>query len=168
MVSPQSHSINFCPISHFHKCLPFLRTSTNFYRASSPGKCASDRFRISRAVFVLPDLGKIQQVLYNLIDNAIKFSHEDSIIYIQTSIRYEKIFISVKDTGIGIPKDSQKKIFERFYKTDLSRGKDKKGTGLGLAIVKEIIQAHGENIDVVSTEGVGTEFIFSLPKATAL
>lgn len=98
---------------------------------------------------VYADLGKIQQVLYNLIDNAIKFSHEDSIIYIQTSIRYEKIFISVKDTGIGIPKDSQKKIFERFYKTDLSRGKDKKGTGLGLAIVKEIIQAHGENIDVV-------------------
>ena len=117
---------------------------------------------------VYADLGKIQQVLYNLIDNAIKFSHEDSIIYIQTSIRYEKIFISVKDTGIGIPKDSQKKIFERFYKTDLSRGKDKKGTGLGLAIVKEIVQAHGENIDVVSTEGVGTEFIFSLPKATAL
>lgn len=117
---------------------------------------------------VYADLGKIQQVLYNLINNAIKFSHEDSIIYIQTSIRYEKIFISVKDTGIGIPKDSQKKIFERFYKTDLSRGKDKKGTGLGLAIVKEIIQAHGENIDVVSTEGVGTEFIFSLPKATAL
>lgn len=117
---------------------------------------------------VYADLGKIQQVLYNLIDNAIKFSHEDSVIYIQTSIRYEKIFISVKDTGIGIPKDSQKKIFERFYKTDLSRGKDKKGTGLGLAIIKEIIQAHGENIDVVSTEGVGTEFIFSLPKATTL
>ncbi len=117
---------------------------------------------------VYADLGKIQQVLYNLIDNAIKFSHNNSVIYIQTSIRYEKIFISVKDTGIGIPKDSQKKIFERFYKTDLSRGKDKKGTGLGLAIVKEIIQAHGENIDVVSTEGVGSEFIFSLPKATAL
>lgn len=116
---------------------------------------------------VYADLGKIQQVLYNLIDNAIKFSHEGSVIYIQTSVRYEKVFISVKDTGIGIPKDSQKKIFERFYKTDLSRGKDKKGTGLGLAIVKEIIQAHEENIDVVSTEGVGTEFIFSLPKATS-
>lgn len=70
----------------------------------------------------------------------------------------------MKDTGIGIPKDSIKKIWERFYKSDLSRGKDKKGTGLGLAIVKEIIQSHGENIDVVSTEGVGTEFIFSLPK----
>lgn len=114
---------------------------------------------------VYADLGKIQQVLYNLIDNAIKFSHHDSTIYIQASERYEKIFISVKDTGIGIPKDSVKKIWERFYKTDLSRGKDKKGTGLGLSIVKEIIQAHGENIDVVSTEGVGTEFIFSLQRA---
>ncbi len=114
---------------------------------------------------VYADLGKIQQVLYNLIDNAIKFSHHDSTIYIQASERYEKIFVSVKDTGIGIPKDSVKKIWERFYKTDLSRGKDKKGTGLGLSIVKEIIQAHGENIDVVSTEGVGTEFIFSLQRA---
>lgn len=114
------------------------------------------------------DLGKIQQVLYNLIDNAIKFSHADSTIYIQASSKYEKIFISIKDTGIGIPKDSMKKIWERFYKTDLSRGKDKKGTGLGLAIVREIIQSHGENIDVVSTEGVGSEFIFSLPKSTNL
>ena len=114
---------------------------------------------------VYADLGKIQQVLYNLIDNAIKFSHPDSTIFIQTFIRYEKVFVSVKDTGIGIPKDSLKKVFERFYKTDLSRGKDKKGTGLGLSIVKEVIQAHGENIDVISTEGVGSEFIFSLPRA---
>ena len=117
---------------------------------------------------VYADLGKIQQVLYNLIDNGIKFSHNDSTIFIQTSVRYEKIFVSVKDTGVGIPKESVKKIWERFYKTDPSRGKDKKGTGLGLSIVKEIIQAHGENIDVVSTEGVGTEFIFSLPRAVNL
>ena len=117
---------------------------------------------------VYADLGKIQQVLYNLIDNAVKFSHEDSVIYIQSLVKYEKVFISVKDTGVGIPKDSIKKIWERFYKTDTSRGKDKKGTGLGLSIVKEIIQAHGENIDVVSTVGVGSEFIFTLPKATVL
>lgn len=116
-------------------------------------------------LMVYADLGKIQQVLYNLIDNAIKFSHQNSTIYIQTSVRHEKIFVAVKDTGIGIPKDSVKKIWERFYKSDLSRGKDKKGTGLGLSIVKDIIQAHGENIDVISTEGVGTEFIFSLPRA---
>ena len=105
---------------------------------------------------------KIQQVVYNLIDNAIKFSHHDSFISVETTLKNDKVFVSVKDHGIGIPKDSIGKIWERFYKTDLSRGKDKKGTGLGLAIVKEIIQAHGENINVISTEGVGTEFIFTL------
>jgi signal transduction histidine kinase len=115
---------------------------------------------------VYADMGKIQQVLYNLIDNAIKFSPADSTITIETTAKYEKIFVSVRDTGIGIPKDSLKKIWERFYKTDQSRGKDKKGTGLGLSIVKEIIQLHGENINVVSTEGVGTEFIFSLSRSS--
>ncbi len=113
--------------------------------------------------FVSADMSKIQQVLYNLIDNAIKFSHPDSSITIETTEKNDKVFISVKDTGIGIPKDSVKKIWERFYKTDLSRGKDKRGTGLGLAIVKEIISVHNENINVISTEGVGTEFIFTLP-----
>lgn len=114
---------------------------------------------------VYADLSKIQQVLYNLVDNAIKFSHDNSVIYIQATIRQRKTFISVKDTGSGIPKESLKKIWDRFYKSDSSRGRDKKGTGLGLAIVKEIIQAHGEQIDVVSTEKVGAEFTFSLPCA---
>jgi len=111
------------------------------------------------------DHTKIQQVLYNLIDNAIKFSNQDGIIYITTGIRQRKVFISVKDTGIGIPKQSIKKIWDRFYKSDLSRGKDRTGTGLGLSIVREIIQAHGETIDVVSTEGAGAEFTFTLPAA---
>ena len=110
-------------------------------------------------------MGKIQQVLYNLIDNAIKFSNDNSSIEVETTVKHEKVFVSVKDHGSGIPKESQKKIWERFYKTDSSRGKDKRGVGLGLSIVKEIIQAHGEHIDVISTEGVGTEFTFSLPKA---
>lgn len=109
------------------------------------------------------DMSKIQRVIYNLIDNAIKFSYADSVITIETTVKNEKIFVSVKDKGIGIPKESLNKIWERFYKTDLSRGKDKKGTGLGLVIVREIIQSHNENINVISTEGVGTEFIFSLP-----
>lgn len=115
--------------------------------------------------FVCADKGKIQQVLYNLIDNAIKFSEYDSSITIEVSEKSEKFFISVKDSGIGIPRKELNKIWERFYKSDLSRGKDKKGTGLGLAIVKEAIQAHDEHINVISTEGVGTEFIFSLTRA---
>ena len=132
------------------------------------GICANKHIRFNlilsgEKLFVTADFSKIQQVLYNLIDNAIKFSHQDSAITIETTEKNEKVFVSVKDTGIGIPKDSQKKIWERFFKTDLSRGKDKRGTGLGLSIVKEIIQAHGENINCISTEGVGTEFIFTLP-----
>lgn len=114
------------------------------------------------------DMSKIQQVLYNLVDNAIKFSHKDSTVKIETTEKHSKVFISVKDSGIGIPKEDQKLIFDRFYKSDASRGKDKKGTGLGLSIVKEIIKAHEENINVISTMGVGTEFIFSLQKAAVM
>lgn len=136
---------------------------------SFEGTCAQKKISIellfsSKVQNVTADKRKIQQVLYNLVDNAIKFSPNDSEIDIETRDKNGKIFVSIKDNGIGIPKKSINKIWERFYKTDLSRGKDKKGTGLGLAIVKEIIQAHNENINVVSTEGVGTEFIFSLSK----
>ena len=114
---------------------------------------------------VFADEEKIKQVLYNLIDNAIKFSENNSTISIRTTARQRKVFVSVKDSGIGIPKSSVKKIWDRFYKSDTSRGKDKSGTGLGLSIVREIIQAHNETIDVVSTEGVGSEFTFSLSLA---
>ena len=108
---------------------------------------------------------QIQQVLYNLLDNAIKFSNDNSSINIETSVKNDKVFVSVKDHGVGIPKDSLSKVWDRFYMTDTSRGKDRKGTGLGLSIVKEIIKAHNQNINVISTEGVGTEFIFTLKKA---
>lgn len=74
-------------------------------------------------LYVHGDMSKIQQVLYNLIDNATKFSHNDASIKIETSIKNEKVLISVKDSGIGIPAESIKKIWDRFYKTDLSRGK---------------------------------------------
>ena len=139
--------------------------------ASFEGTCTSKKISIEllfdpRIQNVFADRGKIQQVLYNLLDNAIKFSNPDSSIVLETTERNGKVFVSVKDSGIGIPKKSLTKVWERFYKSDLSRGKDKKGTGLGLAIVKEIIQAHGENINVISTEGVGTEFIFSLTKSS--
>ncbi len=138
--------------------------------ASFEGTCKAKGLSINLVLtdeymVVNADESKIQQVLYNLIDNAIKFSHHDSEIKVETTEKHNKIFVSVKDTGIGIPKEDQKMIFERFYKSDLSRGKDKKGTGLGLSIVKEILKSHGENINVISTVGVGTEFIFSLAKA---
>ncbi|MDE7206416.1 MAG: HAMP domain-containing histidine kinase [Lachnospiraceae bacterium] len=138
--------------------------------ASFEGTCRNKLISIElvltdEEMLVNADMVKIQQVLYNLVDNAIKFSHKNSSIKIETIERSNKLLISVKDSGIGIPNDSIKLIWNRFYKTDLSRGKDKKGTGLGLSITKEIIQSHNENINVISTEGVGTEFIFTLEKA---
>lgn len=139
------------------------QTAATFEGACSAKRIVLELLLTGDELFVHADKSKIQQIVYNLTDNAIKFSHHDSSIQIETHVKSEKVFVSVKDSGIGIPKDSIGKIWERFYKTDLSRGKDKKGTGIGLAIVKEIIQAHGENINVISTEGVGTEFIFTLP-----
>ena len=127
--------------------------------AAFEGTCKAKKIAIELIftgdiLYVNADMEKIQQVLYNLLDNAIKFSHHDSVIKIETS---EK-----KNKGVGIPKDDLKMIFDRFYKSDASRGKDKKGTGLGLSITKEIIQSHEEHINVISTPGVGSEFIFSL------
>ena len=119
----------------------------------------------SEKLFVNADKEQIQQVLYNLIDNAVKFSNNESVIKVETTEKHGTVFVSVKDTGQGIPKASLNKIWERFYKLDSSRGRDRKGTGLGLSIVKEIITAHNQNINVISTEGVGTEFIFTLEKA---
>lgn len=139
---------------------------------SFEGKCEKKHITIdlilgSKDYYVSADRSKIEQVIYNLLDNAIKFSHNDSSIQLDIHDKNDKIFISIKDTGIGIPKESISKIWDRFYKTDLSRGKDKTGTGLGLSIAKEIINAHDENINVISTEGVGTEFIFTLKKVKA-
>ncbi|MCR5428921.1 MAG: HAMP domain-containing histidine kinase [Lachnospiraceae bacterium] len=135
--------------------------------AAFEGICRSRKIVIelefaAMETFVDADMSRIQQVLYNLTDNAIKFSNSDSRIEIETEEKGNKVLIRVRDHGIGIPKDSVKRIWERFYKADSSRGKDKKGTGLGLSIVKEVISAHDENISVISTEGVGTEFTFSL------
>lgn len=155
-------------LSDFDICGMIKQTIETF-----EGVCAKKKLKFKlvfsdKQLYVNADFGKIQQVIYNLIDNAIKFSNSDSSIIISVSEKNDRVLTSVKDFGIGIPKESMSQIWERFYKTDLSRGKDKKGTGLGLAIVKDIINAHKEYIDVVSTEGVGTEFTFALPKSRAV
>ena len=113
-------------------------------------------------LYVRADHEKIQQVLYNLIDNAIKFSSEGSTINLETRIRRGHCEVSVKDEGIGIAESDLTKIWDRFYKSDRSRGIDKRGTGLGLSIVREIIKAHDQTITVSSTPDVGTKFVFTL------
>ena len=150
--------------SEFNICQMIKQSAATF-----EAKCAAKELKIrlvlaEKEIWVSADKSKIQQVLHNLIDNAIKFSNNDSMIVITVSEINEKIMVSVKDFGIGIPKQSLSQVWERFYKTDLSRGKDKKGTGLGLSITKQIINAHGESIRVFSKVSEGTEFKFTLKR----
>lgn len=108
------------------------------------------------------DADAIERVMYNLVHNAIKFTPENGRIKITTKAQKDKVLVSVRDNGTGIEKDELDMIWERFYKTDKSRSRDKTGTGLGLAIVKNIINEHGQQIWVESEPGKGTEFTFSL------
>lgn len=113
-------------------------------------------------MIVLAERDSITQVLYNLLDNAIKFAAVDSVITLRLYKRGKKAFVSIKNTGETIPEDDLPYIFERFHKSDRSRSLDKDGVGLGLYLVKTIINSHGENIAVTSRDGV-TEFVFTLP-----
>ena len=111
---------------------------------------------------VVADYAKIQRVIYNLLDNAVKFSKKGGRIVVETTPKEDKLYVSIKDDGEGISEEEQGKIFERFYKVDSSRGKDKIGSGIGLSIVTEFIKAHNETITVKSNLGEGCEFIFTL------
>ena len=112
---------------------------------------------------VMADEARLEQVLVNIIHNAIKFTPSGGRISISANARDNDIIISVKDTGVGIPADDLPRIFERFYKADKSRSGG--GTGLGLAIAKHIVEAHGGKIWAESVEGKGSTFNFTLPLA---
>ena len=113
---------------------------------------------------VKADANMILRVIHNLLDNAIKFSCDGGEITIETWVGKQKVYVCVKDSGKGIKEEEQRRVFERFFKSDASRGLDKSGVGLGLSIVKEFIRAHGEKIEIKSEVDKGTEFIFSLKK----
>ena len=112
---------------------------------------------------VMADEDRIQQVLINLIDNAIKHTSSGKEILIQSKSCEEGVVVSVKDHGPGVPEDELDFIWERFYKVDKSRARGKGGTGLGLAIVKNIIDAHGGKVDARNCPEGGIEFSFYLP-----
>ncbi|MEA3345019.1 MAG: ATP-binding protein [Chloroflexota bacterium] len=109
---------------------------------------------------VLADAERIQQVVTNLVHNAIKFTPSGGMVMLSAESIGEEVVISVRDTGVGIPADDLPRIFERFYKADRARSGG--GTGLGLAIAKHIVQAHDGRIWVESTEGQGSTFSFTL------
>lgn len=111
----------------------------------------------------LIDKEKFAQVIINILSNAIKYNNGNNAIYIKVFKKNNSINISIKDSGIGIPKSEYKNIFKRFYRLDKSRGANEKGVGVGLTIAKSIVNAHGGEIEVYSEINKGSEFIISLP-----
>ena len=118
-------------------------------------------------VFVFADAKRLYQVLTNLVSNAIKYSVEHSEVAITFDISKKAVTTFVTDSGEGIPANHLPRIFERFYRVDKSRSRERGGTGLGLAIVKHILEGHNSKAEVQSTVGKGSVFSFKLPRAKA-
>ena len=116
-------------------------------------------------IFAFADVKRISQVITNLVSNAIKYSLDDSEVTITFDVGKKNVTIFITDTGEGIPANHLPRIFERFYRVDKSRSREKGGTGLGLAIVKHILEGHNTKAEVQSSIGKGSVFSFKLPKA---
>lgn len=116
-------------------------------------------------IFAYADWLRISQVMTNLISNAIKYNRENGTVNIRFEVGKKYVTIFVTDTGEGIPASHLNRIFERFYRVEKSRSREKGGTGLGLAIVKHILEGHNSKAEVSSEQGKGSTFSFKLPLA---
>jgi len=135
------------------------------FKANSKNIEVEIKSPMDKEVWVNGDRDKIAQVLLNLLNNAVLYSKEGKKIFIQSSVLDKKILVEVADKGVGMKKEDIDRIFERFYRVEKSRVRNKGGTGLGLAIVKHIIDSHDETITVRSNPGKGSTFTFSIDKA---
>lgn len=123
------------------------------------------RKKYDKNIWILADHHRIRQVFTNLVDNSIKYGRHGGSTKISFFDMHDHILCEVTDDGPGIPEDALSRVFERFYRTDKARSREKGGTGLGLAIVKHIIEAHNQTINIRSKVGIGTTFAFTLRKA---
>lgn len=119
--------------------------------------------RIGEDVCLMGDTSKLGQVVYNLIDNAVKYTPQGGRVTVTLAADGGEAVLSVRDTGIGIPPEDAKHIFDRFYRVDKARSRATGGTGLGLSIVRQMVQLHGGTITVDSTPGEGSVFTVRLP-----
>ena len=140
----------------FETLLPFERTIND-------KDIQVEGFENMRPVSVTADRDLIQQVIYNLLDNAVKFTPEHGVIRVEAAQTDHGVRVSIRNSGAGVSNEEISRIFERFYKVDKSRSFDVKGVGLGLYIVKTIINMHDGTIRATSKEGEYTEFSFELP-----
>jgi two-component system phosphate regulon sensor histidine kinase PhoR len=113
---------------------------------------------------VLADVQRITQVITNLVANAINYNHENGDVTVHFEVTKKSVITHIRDTGLGIPPEHLPRVFERFYRVDKSRSREKGGTGLGLAIVKHILEGHNTRAEVESVVGKGSTFSFKLPR----
>jgi signal transduction histidine kinase/class 3 adenylate cyclase len=120
------------------------------------------RSKVVAETFVRADENRLQQILVNLLGNAVKFTAQGEVV-VRAEPRDGRVFVSVQDTGIGIPKESRERIFESFEQADGSTSREYGGTGLGLAVTKQLVELHGGQVVVDSEPGVGSTFTFDVP-----
>ena len=119
--------------------------------------------QISDSCEMFADPGKLGQVCYNIIENAIKYTPDGGKITVRLKKSGRDAVLEITDTGVGIPPEDQPHVFDRFYRVDKARSRDTGGTGLGLSIVQQIIRLHAGSIQVFSEVGKGTTFVIQLP-----
>ena len=153
----------FVEVSRFDLA-ELVKTTVEHMRLLADEKQLSLTVETSDQVEVEGDRSRLQQVVVNLLDNAIKYTPEGGSVTVKVFSEADKAVLTVTDTGIGISQEAQSHIFERFYRTDKARSRQMGGTGLGLSIVKSIGAAHGGRVSVQSTEGRGSTFRFEIPR----
>jgi two-component system phosphate regulon sensor histidine kinase PhoR len=128
------------------------------------GECGvSFNVSIPGDLYVQADRTRLEQILYNLIDNAVKFNRQGGSVTVAAERKDHFVTIHIEDTGLGIAPSDLPRVFERLYRADKSRSRKIDGTGLGLSIVKHLVQAHGGEVSATSEVGRGSRFTFTLP-----
>ena len=136
----------------------------------SVGRAVTDvtlRDEVPADLAATADAERIHQVLYNLVDNAVRFTPPGGSVTVTATRQDDRIVIEVRDSGVGIAPEHLPRLFERFYRADASRSREGGGTGIGLAIARSIVESHGGRITATSEPDHGSAFTFDLPAAEA-
>lgn len=143
--------------------ITILRAAIANCRARLEEKNIRIEYQCDDRLMMTCDRFLIEQAITNLVDNAIKYSGQDSFVHLTAKVDNHEVVIDVEDKGLGIPREHLPRLFERFYRVDKARSRSIGGTGLGLAIVKHIVQVHGGRVSVESHLGMGSRFSIAIP-----
>lgn len=143
--------------------VPKVRQWVQSFEALASKKQISIQTKFPKEMVVTGDIERIKQVVYILLDNAMKYTPEEGSVDVAIEMDHKQCSLSIRDTGIGIPEEEKQRIFDRFYRMEKHRSRDEGSAGLGLSIAKWIVEAHHGSIEVVSVVGKGSTFIMKIP-----